>query len=77
MAIPEEGNQRWSLDFVSCTRFDERRFRILCVIESFRHAYRATIIDNALSGESVAQELDAIAEQRGYAAWWSATMGRN
>ncbi|EAQ10401.1 Integrase, catalytic domain [Rhodobacterales bacterium HTCC2654] len=32
MAIPQGPNQHWSLDFVSDTLSDGRRFRILCVI---------------------------------------------
>jgi putative transposase len=30
MAIPQDANQRWSLDFVTDTLTDGRRFRILC-----------------------------------------------
>ena len=28
-------NQRWSLDFVSDTLSDGRRFRILCIVDDF------------------------------------------
>jgi putative transposase len=66
MAIPQEPNQRWSLDFVSDTLVDGRRFRILCVIDDFSRECLATAVDNSLSGERVARELDAIAERRGY-----------
>jgi putative transposase len=37
MAIPQDPNQRWSLDFVSDSLVDGRRFRILCVIDDFTH----------------------------------------
>lgn len=66
MAIPQEPNQRWSLDFVSDSLVDGRRFRILCVIDDFSRECLATIVDNSLSGERVARELDAIAARRGY-----------
>ena len=66
MAIPQDSNQRWSLDFVSDTLVDGRRFRILCVIDDFSRECLATVVDNSLSGERVARELDAIAERRGY-----------
>ena len=66
MAIPQDANQRWSLDFVSDALVDGRRFRILCVIDDFSRECLATIVDNSLSGERVARELDAIAERRGY-----------
>ena len=35
MTVPQDRNQRWSLDFVSDTLVDGRRFRILCVIDDF------------------------------------------
>ena len=66
MAIPQGANQRWSLDFVSDTLTDGRRFRILCVIDDFSRECLATIVDNSLSGERVARELDVIAERPGY-----------
>jgi len=66
MAIPQDADQRWSLDFVSDTLVDGRRFRILCVIDDFSRECLATVVDNSLSGERVARELDAIAERRGY-----------
>jgi putative transposase len=66
MAIPQDANQRWSLDFVSDALTDGRRFRILCVIDDFNRECLATIVDNSLSGERVARELDAIAERRGH-----------
>jgi putative transposase len=66
MAIPQDPNQRWSLDFVSDTLVDGRRFRILCVIDDFSRECLATVVDNSISGERVARELDAIAERRGY-----------
>lgn len=66
MAVPQGPNQRWSLDFVSDTLTDGRRFRILCVIDDFSRECPATIVDNSISGERVARELDTIAERRGY-----------
>ena len=66
MAMPQDANQRWSLDFVSDTLVDGRRFRILCVIDDFSRECLATVVDNSLSGERVARELDAIAQTRGY-----------
>ena len=66
MAIPQDPNQRWSLDFVSDALVDGRRFRILCVIDDFSRECLAAIADSSISGERVARELDAIAERRGY-----------
>ena len=66
MTIPQDANQRWSLDFVSDSLVDGRRFRILCVIDDFSRECLATVVDNSLSGERVTRELDRIAEHRGY-----------
>ena len=66
MTIPQGPNQRWSLDFVSDTLVDGRRFRILCVIDDYSRECLAVVVDNSLSGQRVARELDAIAEHRGY-----------
>ena len=66
MAIPQDTNQRWSLDFVSDSLVDGRRFRILCVIDDFSRECLATVVDTSLSGIRVARELDIIAELRGY-----------
>ena len=64
MAIPQGSDQRWSLDFVSDTLSDGRRFRILCVIDDFTRECLATVVDTSLSGTRVVRELDWIAEMR-------------
>ena len=66
MAIPQDANQRWSLDFVSDSLVDGRRFRIFCVIDDFSQECLATVVDTSLSGIRVAKELDIIAGRRGY-----------
>jgi putative transposase len=53
-------------DFVSDTLTDGRRFRILCVIDDFSRECLPPFVDNSISGERVARELDIIAEHRGY-----------
>lgn len=65
MAIPQGPNQRWSLDFVSDTLSEGRRFRILNVIDDFSRECLASVVDTSLSGHRVARELDRIAEMRG------------
>ena len=66
MALPQGPNQRWSLDFVSDTLTDGRRFRVFCVIDDFSRECLATVTDNSISGQRVVRELDRIAESRGY-----------
>ncbi len=62
--MTQDPNQRWSLDFVSDTLIDGRRFRILCVIDDFSRECLAAVVDNSISGRRVASEMDVIAERR-------------
>jgi putative transposase len=68
MALPHAANQRWSLDFVSDTLTEGRRFRVLCVVDDFSRECLALVADTSLSGKRVVRELDAIAAERGYPA---------
>ena len=82
MVAPQAANQRWSLDFVSDTLSDGRRFRVLCpvssadippedrfaMVDDFSRECLALVADTSLSGQRVARELDVIAAARGYPA---------
>lgn len=64
MTIPQERNQRWSLDFVSDAFACGRRFRIFAVVDDFTCECVRLIADTSISGLRVARELDwAIAER--------------
>ena len=64
MTIPQGGNQRWSLDFVSDAFACERRFRIFAVVDDFTRECVRLIADTVISGLRVARELDwAITER--------------
>lgn len=65
MTLPQGPNQRWSLDFVSDTLTDGRRFRILAVMDDFTRECLCLVADTSLSGKRVARELDAIIARRG------------
>ena len=65
MAIPQEPNQRWSLDFVSDALACGRRFRLLNMIDDYSRECLACIVDTSLSGRRVVRELAAFAERRG------------
>jgi putative transposase len=65
MALPQGSNQRWSLDFVSDTLADGRRFRVLVVVDDFTRECLALVADTSLSGHRVVRELDRIIEGRG------------
>ena len=58
IALPQGPNQRWSLDFVSDTLTDGRRFRILAVVDDFSRECLCLVADTSLSGLRVARELD-------------------
>jgi len=65
LTLPQRPNQRWSLDFVSDTLTDSRRFRILAVVDDFTRECIALVADTSLSGTRVGRELDAVIARRG------------
>lgn len=65
MLIPTAANDRWSLDFVSDQLTDDRRFRILTVVDYCTRECLVLVTDTSLSGLRVARELDRIIEARG------------
>jgi putative transposase len=64
MELPRTINQRWSLDFVSDTLADGRRFRILCIVDDFSRECLGTVVDTSLSGGRVVRELDRLTLER-------------
>lgn len=65
LALPAGPNERWSLDFVSDSFTDGRRFRVLAVVDDCTRECLALVADTSLSGARVARELDAIIAVRG------------
>ena len=63
--VPDRGNLRWSLDFVSDALNDGRRFRVLCIVDDFSREALATVVDRSLSGSRMTRELDEIIRRRG------------
>lgn len=63
--MPDRPNQRWSLDFVSDSFTDGRRFRVLTVVDNHTRECLALIADTSLSGRRVVRELDAVIARRG------------
>ncbi len=66
MAVPQDRNLRWSLDFVADTLASGRRFCILTLVDDFTRECLGLVVDTSLTGLRVARELDRIAELRGY-----------
>ena len=54
MAIPQDRNLRWSLDFVMDTLVSGRRFRILTVVDDFTRECLGLVADTSLTGMRVA-----------------------
>jgi putative transposase len=64
MALPTRLNQRWSVDFVSDTLSDGRRFRILCIVDDFSRECLAAVVDTSLGGLRVVRELERLVEEQ-------------
>src|SRR5262249_4543704 len=62
--LPTALNQRWSLDFVSDSLADGRRFRILCIVDDFSRECLATVVDTSLIGMRMLRELDHLTLER-------------
>lgn len=58
-------NQIWSMDFVADALFDDRKLRMLTVIDLFARECLAIEVGQSLKGEDVARVLTAITEARG------------
>ena len=65
MAMPQDRNLRWSLDFVMDTLANGRRFRILTLVDDFTRECLGLVVDTSLTGPRVVRELDRIIEHRG------------
>ena len=65
MVLPQGPNQRWSLDFVSDTLTDGRRFRILAVVDDYTRECLSLLADTSSPGLRVVRELDALSIRRG------------
>ena len=65
IALPSKVNERWSLDFVSDSFMDGRRFRMLCIVDDYSRECLALVPDTSISGERLARELDKLIDYRG------------
>jgi putative transposase len=65
IVVPSRVNERWSLDFVSDSFMDGRRFRMLCVVDDLSRECLALVADTSIGGHRLARELDQIIMERG------------
>ena len=66
--MPETANHCWSVDFMSDTLWDGRRFRTFNVLDDFNREALAIEIDLNLPAPRIIRVLDRIAMTRGYPA---------
>jgi putative transposase len=64
MMVSSAIDQRWSLDFVSATLSDGRRFRILRIVDDYSRECLAAVVDTSLGGARVARELERLTIER-------------
>jgi putative transposase len=65
MDRPERINQHWSMDFVSDSLYNGRRFRVLTVVVDLSRECPVLEVDHSLTGKRVTRALDRIALTRG------------
>jgi putative transposase len=65
LTVPDAPNQVWSIDFMSDTLVDGRRFRLFNVIDDFNRESLAIEIDTSLPSLRITRVLNRIIEQRG------------
>ena len=65
MVVPDEPNQRWSLDFVSDAFMNSCRFRVFAIVDDFSRECLGLVADTSLSGLRVARELPEVMRHRG------------
>jgi putative transposase len=62
---PEQANQHWSMDFVSDSLWNGRRFRVLTIVDDLTRECPALEVDHSLPGLRVVRVLDRLAATRG------------
>ena len=63
--VPSRPNERWSMDFMSDSLCDGRRFRVLTIVDDFTRECVATEVDSGITGERVIRTLEWLKETRG------------
>ncbi len=66
LALPDEANQSWSMDFMSDALDNGHRFRTFNVIDDYNRQALAIEIDLSLPAARVTRVLDQLVEQRGH-----------
>ncbi len=64
LAVPSGINKSWSMDFMSDSLVDGRRFRLLNIIDDFNRESLAIEVDNSLPALRVIRVLERLLDQR-------------
>lgn len=65
MDRPERVNQHWSMDFVSDSLYNGRRFRVLTIVDDLSRECPALEADHSITGKRITRVLNRIALTRG------------
>jgi putative transposase len=65
LPVPDSINQVWSLDFVSDSLSNGRRYRVLAVMDQCNREYLNTVAETSIPGLRVVRELEALVRKRG------------
>jgi putative transposase len=65
LPMPQQINERWSMDFVTDSIVTGRRFRSLTIVDDFSRECPAIEVDTSLGGRRVVAVLEKLAETRG------------
>jgi putative transposase len=66
LAVPTAANQVWSIDFMSDSLTDGRRFRLLNILDDFNRESLAIEVDTSLPCLRVIRVLEKLIAERGY-----------
>ena len=65
MPLPQRPNERWSMDFVSDSMINGRRFRALTIVDDYSRECPAIEVDTSLGGARVVNVLERLSQTRG------------
>jgi len=65
LSVPAQPNLAWSVDFMSDSLTDGRKFRLFNVIDDFSRESLAIEVDTSLPARRIIRVLNRIVEQRG------------
>jgi putative transposase len=61
----QKPNERWSMDFMTDSLYDGRRFRLLTIVDTVTRESPAIVVDRSLTGQRVVAALEQLQATRG------------